>query len=83
MKLNRTLDLPAKKISFTRIFGTGRPAANGVVGWEMEPPEEGKRYRVYLGRGKILKTSVITEIQRTPHAIFVRTKNSLYQIEYL
>lgn len=83
MDLKDTSEAPTRKISMTRIYGLGEGKKEIVIGWEFAPPKKSERYAIYLGRGKIFRTSPVEEITRTEEMVFIKTANSLYQIEYV
>jgi hypothetical protein len=46
------------------------------TGWEQNPPEVGKHYRISIDERKIFSSSPVTRV-------YIQTKNSLYSIEYV
>ncbi len=78
-----TSEILSQKISLTKIDSVGRDARGAVVGWESAPPREGERYTVYLGNGRLLRTSTVEDVRDTLGAFLVKTANSIYRVEYL
>jgi hypothetical protein len=72
-----------RRISLLKLGSTQKPSnAGGVKGWELTPPETGQRYVVKMNDQMILKTSPVQEVRRASEALVIKTKNSLYRIEY-
>lgn len=82
-RLTKTHEILTQKISLTRIQALGKANGRVVMGWEYAPPKKGEGYTIYLGSGKILKTSPVEDIKENFHALMIRTANSIYRIEYV
>ena len=83
-KLSRTQDIPARKISVTKVQDTSPESPRGsLIGWEYVSPKDGCPYLIYLDRGTVLKTSSVQEIRETDTGVVIRTRNSTYKVEYL
>jgi hypothetical protein len=78
-----TCEILSQKISLTKVDSVGRDSKGAVVGWESSPPREGERYTVYLGNGRILRTSTVEDVKDNLGAFLVKTANSIYRVEYL
>ncbi len=83
MNMVKTCEVLTKKISLSRIDSVGKDAKGAVVGWEYAPPEKGERYTVYLGKGRVLRTSPVEDIRRNLAALLIKTANSVYRVEYI
>jgi hypothetical protein len=81
--LTKTYEGVTRKISLTRIETLGKDHKGVVIGWEYAAPAKGERYTIYLGKGKILRTSTVEEVKEMPRGIMIKTMNSIYRIEYL
>ncbi len=83
MSLTKTLKIATRKLSFTKIDKSGTAKKESVEGWEYEPPKKGKNYDIFLGDGKVLRTSPVKDVTENFHSLIVRTENSVYQVKYL
>lgn len=83
MSLVKTHEILVKKISLTRIESIDKEQKGAVIGWEYGPPRKGERYSVYLGEGKVLRTSPVEDVKETHYALLVKTRNSVYRVEYM
>ncbi len=83
MNTTKTLKIASRKLSFTKIDKGGNVKNECSVGWEYEPPRKGKNYSIFLGEGRVLRTSPVKDVTENFHSIIVRTKNSIYQLKYL
>jgi hypothetical protein len=83
MSYTKTYEILTKKISLSKVDTVGQVQNSAIIGWEYAPPRVGERYSVYLGRGRVLRTSPVEEIKETPYALMIKTLNSVYRIEYL
>jgi hypothetical protein len=79
----RTKEIVSRKISLSRVENEAAEPKGSLVGWEYSTPKQGERYTVYLGKGRILRTSPVKEIRESDSVIWVTTSNSLYRVEYL
>ena len=83
-KLSRTQEIPARKISVTKVQDTSPESPRGsLIGWEYLCPKDGCPYLIYLDRGAVLKTSSVQEIRETDTGVVIKTRNSTYKVEYL
>jgi hypothetical protein len=83
LSLVKTHEILVKKISLTRIDSIDKEQKGAVIGWEYGPPRRGERYSVYLGDGKVLRTSPVEDVKETHCALLIKTMNSVYRVEYL
>ena len=83
MDLSDTEEVLTQKVALINPYGSGKNRKDIVTGWECTPPQKNERYTIYLGKGKVFRTSPVQYIAKTKHALFIRTLNSLYQIEYI
>ncbi len=83
MKSEKTLKIATRKLSFTKIDKVGADKKECLIGWEYEPPQEGKSYNIFLGNKKVLRTSPVREVTENVHSIIVKTTNSMYRLKYL
>ena len=82
--LNRTEEIPAWRISLTKLESIdGETKKGSVIGWEGAPPQKGRSYVIYLHEGTALKTSAVQDIQEADNAVIIKTANSVYQVEYI
>lgn len=82
--LRKTYEILTKKVMLVKINSKGEKEKNSaVVGWEFTPPEVGERYVIYLGKGRVLKTTPVMDVKETHYALMIKTSNSIYRIEYL
>ncbi len=72
-----------RKLSCEKFNREGKDINGEFIGWEYEPPQKEKHYTIYLGNGKMLKTSPVKDVIENFHAILVKTTNSIYQVKYL
>jgi hypothetical protein len=79
----KTREIQSRKISLARVENKAAEHRGNVVGWEYGPPKEGERYTVYLGKGRVLRTSPVQEVRESDKIIWVKTVNSFYRVEYL
>ncbi len=79
----KTSEILSKRIALSKIEKIGDDPRGTVVGWECAPPVKGERYAVYLGKGRVLRTSVVEEVRETPESVLIKTANSVYKIQYL
>jgi len=78
-----TKEIRTRKITLTRVEDTSLDHRGHVVGWEYGPPQAGERYTVYLGKGRVLRTSPVQEVLGSGPALLLKTLNSVYRVEYL
>lgn len=71
-----------RRISLTRVE-LEKGQSQAVIGWEYASPAKGERYSVYLGGGRVLRTSPVREITVTKQTSTIKTVNSTYRVEYL
>ncbi len=83
MNSTKTLKIATRKLSFTKIEKSGTAKEKSVMGWEYEPPKKGKNYDIFLGHGKVLRTSPVKDVTENFHSLIVRTANSVYQVKYI
>lgn len=83
MKTTRTKEFQARKISFSRAEHPGESEQDSVVAWEYSPPILGERYLVYLGKGRLLRTSPVKRIQESHGILWIETANSTYRVKYM
>jgi hypothetical protein len=81
--LTETDEVLPRKISLTRIASLSTAHTNVVNGWEYVAPAKGERYIVYLGKGRVLRTSTVEDIKILEQGILIKTVNSIYRIDYL
>lgn len=67
-----------RKVKLVKVSGSGEPEAP-IVGWELLPPDVGKRYLVFDDKGSVYSTSPITMITDGQ----IHTRHSVYEIEVL
>lgn len=79
----KTIEILTRRISLTRIESVGQDSRGAVVGWEYSPPRTGDRYAVYLGKGRVLRTSVVEDIRENMDSLLIKTANSIYKVKYL
>jgi len=79
----KTCEILSKRIALSKIERIGDDPRGTVVGWESAPPVKGERYAVYLGKGRVLRTSVVEEVRETPESVLIKTANSIYKVQYL
>lgn len=75
--------LKARRISLTRVQGESTNESDSVGGWEYSPPRVGERYLVYLGKGRLLRTSPAQKVWESEGCLWIETLNSIYRIRYL
>jgi hypothetical protein len=73
----------ARKVSMTKSGGKTKGLGETSIGWEVAPPKEGERYRIYLENGKVRMTSRVKLIVETKDTVSIMTVNSLYDIKIL
>jgi hypothetical protein len=83
MNHTKTCEVLNRRISLTRVESVGQEPKGAVVGWEYSPPAKGERYAVYLGRGRVLRTSVVEEVRQNMGSLLIKTANSIYKVQYL
>lgn len=83
MKNSHTKEFQARKISFSRAEHEGEAEPDSVVAWEYSPPVLGERYLVYLGKGRLLRTSPIRSIRESHGILWIETANSTYRVKYM
>jgi len=81
--MSKTVEILTRRISLSRIDSVGKDPKGAVVGWEHAPPQKGERYTVYLGKGRVLRTSPVEDVRENLETLLVRTANSIYRVEYL
>lgn len=79
----RTCEILTRRIALSKIERIGHDPKGTVVGWECSPPAKGERYGVYLGKGRVLRTSVVEDIREMQDYILIKTANSVYKVQYL
>jgi hypothetical protein len=79
----RTKEIRARRISLARLEGGPDKLSDPIGGWEYSPPEVGERYLVYLGKGRLLRTSPVQRIRESGGFTWIETLNSVYRIQYL
>lgn len=79
----RTCEILTRRISLTRVESVGQDPKGVVVGWEYAPPRKGERYAVYLGKGRVLRTSVVEDVRENMGSLLIKTANSIYKVQYL
>jgi hypothetical protein len=79
----RTCEILTRRISLTRVESVGQDPKGVVVGWEYSPPRKGERYAVYLGKGRVLRTSVVEDVRENMGSLLIKTANSIYKVQYL
>jgi hypothetical protein len=72
-----------RKVSLSKVGGTSNTLGDTVIGWETAPPRENEPYRIYLGNGKVLRTSPVKLITDTNDLLCIMTVNSLYEFRIL
>jgi hypothetical protein len=80
--LGRTELANLRKVNLKKISGNlqGRfPLGLEATGFEVQPPSPGKPYCLYIGEGKLIRTSVIMKCR--PEGF--RTRNSRYSLVVL
>lgn len=83
MEGNRTREIQARRISLCRFEGKGASGQDSVLGWEYSPPTPGERYLVYLGKGRLLRTSPVKSIRESEGTVLIHTLHSVYRVKYL
>lgn len=83
MEGNRTREIEARRISLCRLEGEGTREQDSLLGWEYSPPTPGERYLVYLGKGRLLRTSPVKSVSESQGAIMIHTLHSVYRVKYL
>lgn len=83
MKGIRTKEFQARKISFSRAEFKDESEQESVIAWEYSPPSLGERYLVYLGKGRLLRTSPVRKIQEFHGVLWIETANSTYRVKYM
>lgn len=78
-----TCEILTNRISLSKVEAVGHDPKGVVIGWEYAPPKRGERYVVYLGKGKVLRTSVVEDIKENMDSLLIKTANSIYKIQYL
>jgi hypothetical protein len=73
----------SRKVSMTKSGGKTKGLGETSIGWEVAPPKEGERYRIYLENGKLRMTSRVKLIVETKDTVSIMTVNSLYDIKIL
>ena len=82
--LERTEEIPAWKISLTKVETMGMgPKKGTVIGWATDAPKKGHPYIVHLDQNTALKTSRVQEVRKTDNGFIIKTFNSVYQVEYM
>ena len=82
--LERTEEISAWKISLTKLEAVGMELRRGtLIGWAAHEPEEGRPYTILLDKTTGLKTSPVQEVEKTGNGFIIRTRNSIYQVEYI
>jgi hypothetical protein len=82
MDLRRTYEILTKKVSVIKV-AKGKNRTQEIVGYEYEIPTAGEPYSVFVNGGKVFKTSSVQEIKETYNGVLIKTKNSIYRIQYL
>jgi hypothetical protein len=82
--LMRTEEGPGRRIALTKLDGLAPEERKGsLIGWEHTPPWAGHPYMVQLHQGVVLRTSPVREVTAQGSRLLIKTRNSLYQVEYL
>ncbi len=83
MKNSRTREFQARKISFSRAESPTEADQESVMAWEYSPPVLGERYLVYLGKGRLLRTSPVKKIRESHGFLWIETTHSTYRVKYM
>jgi hypothetical protein len=81
-KMWDTEETLTRKVALTLICGSAKIRNEMAVGWEYTPPQKSERYAIYMGKGKILRTSAVEGITETADGITIKTANSLHEVKY-
>jgi hypothetical protein len=83
MKNTHTKEFQARKISFSKAEHAGASEQDSVMAWEYAPPTIGERYLIYLGKGRLLRTSPVKNIRESHGILWIETANSTYRVKYV
>jgi hypothetical protein len=72
----------ARKITFIKVDSEGAESQETDSGWELEPPEIGKPYVVYLSKGRAIKTTDVIGMKMEGDDLIIETNNSVYRVQY-
>jgi hypothetical protein len=81
--MTTTGEVLTRKISLTKVDSVGKEQRGAVVGWEHGVPKKGERYSVFLGKGRVLRTSPVEDVRTSADAVLIKTANSIYRVQYL
>lgn len=68
-----------RKVRLTKASQTKKGADAAVVGWEESPPALGKSYKIFTDTGGVFRTSILVKVAPG----YIRTRNSLYEVQVL